>query len=185
MEDKISLLITRAANLGDLAGKNSAISERIGKALPSFLDGLEKRDLSTSYDSGGRLKCFWHPKLIEELADLSDENRLLSLIRECVVTRFLAANDGSDSGTPYFGPSELTPSATWEGEAIRLETILSDKDSPVAAQARSLLKYPNTCGTLLGRLAAQTGVGIEKGALSPATRIQRYKITLGSMCLRS
>jgi hypothetical protein len=128
---------------------------------------LEKRDLSTSYDSGGRLKCFWHPKLIEELADLSDENRLLSLIRDNVSKN-------------YFSDHPIS----WEGEAISLETKLTGDYSSTQTQARMLLKYPNTCGTLLARLASEKGTGVEKAGLSPGTRVQQYKINTSNAGMR-
>jgi len=177
MKDKISLLITRRVDLGSLAGNFPETSDRVDRALPAFLNRLEKRDLSKSYGREGRLHCFWHPGLIEKLNDLSDENRLLSLIRECVLQRYLLAQ-----GEPlHLGHNPPPPTGIWEGEAIRLETLLTDHHSPVVAQARTLLKYGNTCGTLLGRLADQNGIGVERGGLCRETRVQMYKINIDSM----
>jgi len=105
--------------------------------LPAFMATMEAYQVPEELkDSRFATKTYHHPDLLEKMGQLQPEFRLLSLI------------DGYHNLYDY-GSDE------WKGTALKLESLLSDKDWPLSHQARNLLTYQNTCGTLLGRLASQ------------------------------
>ena len=75
-----------------------------------------------------------HPVLMEAMGDLAPETHLLTLI-----DRVLFSGPMMDA---------------WEGNASELQSKLCETFT-VAREAQTLLKYPNACGTYLGRLAKQ------------------------------
>lgn len=161
MMDKIILTKTRPVNLQpSLVGCEDLIKAKIAKTLPAFLYELDKRDLSRSYDSRGRLKCFWHPSINEAIGLLSNEQRLLELIHQ-----------------HHDIISIIKEKGMWTGTAAMLETALTDSYSIVSHNARQLLSWTGACGNYLGKLSNDSTSGVRKAGLDKGTRIQQYSIT--------
>jgi hypothetical protein len=102
--------------------------------LPAFIDFLQtweipKQLVSQRYG----ITHFQHPEILEALATLAPETKLLGLIDD-----------------ELFG-SALP--AIWEGSASDLERKLKSEASQVSHEARQLFSFPAACGTYLGRLA--------------------------------
>lgn len=160
MEDKINLFKTRAAILpegGDLAW----ISTRLTEAMPSFLHDLDRRDTTQSYDDRKRLKCFWHPEVLEALGCLSPERQLLEIIHQC-----------------WSVTEDIRRQGKWVGSASELESKLTEFGASTSNAAKRLLSWPTACGTYLGRLADTQGSGVEKEGWSPS-KVRRYAISVG------
>ena len=111
--------------------------------LPAFMATMETYQVPDELKhSRFATKTYHHPDLLEKMGQLQPEYRLLSLI------------DGYQH-LFEFGTKE------WKGTALKLESLLSDKDWSLHHQARNLLTYQNTCGTLLGReLSSKTWTGL-------------------------
>jgi hypothetical protein len=160
MEDKITLLRSSMIDLPpELAGREEEIKREIAASLPGFLAELDCRDLSSSYNSRGRLKCFWNPEILEAIGMLSPEQQILELVHQLHVVKIAVGG--------------------WSGTAATLEGLLTDKDSHVAHAAKRLLSWGGACGTFLGRLADRPGSGVSRGGLDPRTKIQTYVIEGG------
>lgn len=159
MRDKIMLMKTKAAILPpDVAGRDERISQMVDADLPAFVSLLDEMDLTTFYDERGRLKCFWHPEIVEALGLLAPETQFKDLLYQVdVVQRVIAA------------------SGKWVGTAAGLQEILTSQGSGVQQAARSLLAWPTACGTFLGRLAGVAGSGVTKGP-KDSNKIQTYII---------
>jgi hypothetical protein len=155
MEDKIMLFKTSAAPCHD-RDKNIALVEA---ELPAFLHQIESRDLSEAYDDRQRLKCFWHPEVVEAVGLLSPERQLLELAHQLGVVHNAIASRGE-----------------WSGTAADLEALLTEQ-GPTQHQARRLLSWGGACGTFLGRLADSRNAGVYRGKKDPRTKIQTYRIT--------
>ncbi len=162
MRDKIILLASQPNALPvDLAGRREAISHAIDRALPGFLHDLEGLDFQNQYDPAtGRLRCFWNPEIVEQIAALSPELRLLELIRNSAeVTNRL--NCGEE----------------WVGTASELESILTHFNSETRHAATRLLSWDGACGTYLAKLADKhPESGVEIARRTSGTRIQQYRI---------
>jgi hypothetical protein len=162
MRDKIILLASQPNALPvDLAGRREAISHAIDRALPGFLHDLEGLDFQNQYDPAtGRLRCFWNPEIVEQIAALSPELRLLELIRNSAeVTNRL--NCGEE----------------WIGTASELESILTHFNSETRHAATRLLSWDGACGTYLAKLADKhPESGVEIARRTSGTRIQQYRI---------
>jgi len=105
--------------------------------LPAFMATMEAYQVPDELKHNRfATKTYHHPDLLEKMGQLQPEFRLLSLI------------DGYKSLYDY-------NSGEWTGTALKLEALLSDNEWSLHHQARNLLSYQNTCGTLLGRLASQ------------------------------
>ena len=118
---------------------NALVSE-----VPAFLATMEAYQIPHQLKhSRFATKTYHHPDLLEKVGQLQPEYRLMSLIDDC---QHLFG----------FGTKE------WQGTALKLESLLSDKDWSLGHQARNLLTYQNTCGTLLGRLASQNPERVAK-----------------------
>ena len=156
MEDKIMLLKTRPAECHDTPEENIAAIEA---ELPAFLHQLEERDLSNAYDGRRRLKCFWHPEVLERVGLLSPERQLLELVHQ------LAIVDGA-----------IASGGEWSGTAAELEAALTNYDSTTQHQARRLLSWSGACGAYLGRLADASSLGVYRGKLTAKTKIQTWRI---------
>lgn len=157
MDDKIMLLKTRAGEFYDTEEENDAAMQA---ELPAFLHQLEARDLSDSYDGRRRLKCFWHPEVVERVGLLSPERQLLELAHQLGVVHNAIAAGGE-----------------WSGTAADLEAALTDREATTQHQARRLLSWSHACGTYLGRLADARNAGVYRGKKDPKTKIQTYRIT--------
>jgi len=157
MEDKIMLLKTRPAECHDTPEENIAAIEA---ELPAFLHQIEARDLSGAYDGRRRLKCFWHPEVVEAVGLLSPERQLLELAHQLGVVHNAIASGGK-----------------WSGTAAELEAALTDREATTQHQARRLLSWGGACGAYLGRLADARNLGVYRGKLTAKTKIQTYRIT--------
>ena len=157
MQDKINLLKTKPASCLGSAEENIAA---INHALPAFLHKLEQLDMSDAYDERRRLKCFWHPEIIEALGLLSPERQLLELVHQLGVVSNAIATHGK-----------------WSGTAAGLEGMLTDRDATMKHAAQRLLSWAGACGTYLGRLADSRSAGVYRGRKDPRTKIQTYTIT--------
>ena len=159
MRDKIILLKTKPAALPEgIAGRNDLISIRIDADLPGFLHFIDHVNMVEAYDHRGRLKCFWHPEILEAIGLLSPETQLLELVQQVEAVRNAIAQTGK-----------------WVGTATALEGLLINRDSPVQHMASRLLHWPKACGTYLGRLADTGGTGVSRGP-KDASKIQTYII---------
>lgn len=157
MEDKIILLKTRPAQFHDTREGNSAAIDR---DLPDLMHCLESRDLSEAYDAKRkRLKCFWHPEIIEAVGLLSAERQLLELAHQHHAVQEAIKEKGM-----------------WCGTAAELEAALTDSYAVTQHQARRLLSWGGACGTYLGRLADAGDQGVHRHRLTTSTRIQQYRI---------
>jgi hypothetical protein len=160
MEDKINLLKTWSSPIPqglDFAG----IGERLTRSLPAFLYELDQRDISGAYDERKRLKCFWHPEVVEALGCLSPERQLLELIHQCWSVTEDIRNHGK-----------------WVGVASELEAKLTEFGASTANAAKRLFSWPAACGAYLGRLSDKEGTGVAKEGWSPS-KIRRYAISVG------
>ena len=116
--------------------ERQAFLDRIAKELPAFLHWL------TEWEIPEDIRCqrfgvryFHHPELLEEINDLSPEERFMGFI-----DLVLFDNGASMNGS-------------WTGKAIELQHELTDQDSPVQREAQKLLGWNCACGSYLGRLA--------------------------------
>lgn len=157
MHDKIMLLKTRAGEFHETEEENDAAMKA---ELPAFLHQLEARDLSDAYDGRRRLKCFWHPEVVERVGLLSPERQLLELAHQLGVVQVAIDNRGE-----------------WSGTAADLEALLTDREATTQHQARRLLSWGGACGAYLGRLADARNIGVYRGKLTTKTKIQTYRIT--------
>lgn len=159
MRDKIMLMKTKPASLPEgIAGRNDLISMRIDADLPGFLHFIDHVNMEEAYDHRGRLRCFWHPEILEAIGLLSPETRLLELVHQAEAVRNAIAQAGK-----------------WVGTATALEGLLVNLDSPVHHLASRLLPWPRACGTYLGKLADTQGTGVSRGP-KDAAKIQTYII---------
>lgn len=116
-------------NTDTLEGRNQ-FWEVITSELPAFIYRVLQYPIPAELQSERfGVTHFHHPQLIEALDELSDENKLLSLIDS---TLFAA-------GT------------VWEGTAEELKRVLCE--SAAGYEAKHLLAWNNATGTYLGRLA--------------------------------
>jgi len=159
MRDKIMLMKTKPSKLPeDIAGRQDKISRLLDEDLPGFLGFLDKLDLSGAYDRG-RLKCFWHPEIVEAIGELSPEKQLLELIHQ----------DGAVE-------TAIAKTGKWVGTASMLHGLLTERSVPTHHAATRLFSWPTACGTFLGRLADAKGTGVSRGPKNP-NKIQTYIIT--------
>lgn len=156
MDDKIMLLKTSPAPCHETPEENIAAIEA---ELPAFLHQLEARDLSQAYDERRRLKCFWHPEIVEAVGLLSPERQLLDLAHQLPAVHNTVITGGE-----------------WCGTAAELEAALTDREATTQHQARRLLSWGGACGTYLGRLADAGNLGVHRGRLTARTKIQTYRI---------
>ena len=161
MRDKIILLSSRPNALpAEMVGRREAISRAIDRALPAFLYELENMDFRQHYDlQTGRLTCYWNPEIVEGIAALSPELRLLELIWECPNTQNAVVLDGE-----------------WVGTASQIESYLTRSDAETRHAAARLLSWDGACGTFLSRLANNPESGVEKAGLTSGSRIQQYRL---------
>jgi hypothetical protein len=156
MHDKIMLLKTRAGEFYETEEENDAAMKA---ELPAFLHQLEARDLSNAYDGRRRLKCFWHPEVLERVGLLSSERQLFELAHQLAIVHNAIASGGE-----------------WSGIAAELEAALTNFDSTTQHQARRLLSWGGACGAYLGRLADAGNLGVYRDGLTAKTKIQIWRI---------
>ena len=157
MCDKIILLKTgRGEFPSDSTDHMGSIRRAIAEALPGFLYDLDRRDMQKAYDDRGRLKCFWHPEIIQAIDLLSPEYQLLQLIHQV---------------------EDVMKLVTWRGTAAKLSELLTDRDGSTWHAAGKLLSWPTACGTYLSRLAQKEGTGVTLGPLD-RNKIQNYNISI-------
>lgn len=74
MLDKICLIKTNPGEIPeDIRGQEELIGAAVDAALPAFLSVLDARDLSGAYAQSGRLRCFWHPEIVQAVLDINGE----------------------------------------------------------------------------------------------------------------
>ena len=160
MRDKIQLMKTRQALLPEvIAGRPEAIISCVESSLPGFLYDLDRHDMTDAYDNRGRLRCFWHPEIVEAIGLLSSEQQLLELVFQ-------------DPDVM----ADIVQRGRWTGTAAALEGLLTDRNARTQNTAKRLFSWPGACGTFLGRLAGTPGSGVSRGALDGRTRIRTYAI---------
>ena len=153
MADKISLISCRRADVEGMTREE--IGEAITAEMPAFLHSLERYELPEHLrDRRTGAGAYQHPDVLAIVADISNERRLLELIRQC------------------WG---ITEGGTWTGTADELQGLLA-KDPTTVTSARSLLSWDKACGTYLSRLAEDGRCGIAKGGHKSG--IQTYTITV-------
>lgn len=160
MRDKIHLMKTAPVFLpSEIIGNKDLIGERISRSLPGFLHMLEQRDLSKALDARGRLKCFWHQEIVEAIGLLSPEQQLFELIHQLYEIKNL-----------------LQQRKTWIGTAAMLESMLTEKYSPVSHSASKVLTWRAACGSYLSKLATDPNSGISLNGKDKITKVQLYSI---------
>ncbi len=108
------------------------------RELPAFLHWLALWQIPEQLVSPRfGIKEFQHPRILEELNELSPEARLLSLIDTSLFSMM----------------PDIIPFRPWIGNAEQLTADLSGDTSPCKLEARRLLSFNNACGIYLGRLA--------------------------------
>ncbi len=112
--------------------------ERLWKTLtgelPAFLDFLEHWEIPDRLRADRMGVCtHHHPRLLAKMRELQPEQRLLSLVDDCI---FRSAHNED-----------------WDGPAIALERRLKRESYDLHHEAQQLLRGPNSCGMYLGRLA--------------------------------
>ncbi len=113
-------------------GERVAFQEKIKSELPSYLNYLLKLAVPSELRASRYgILAYQNPDIIKAMNDIAPECRLLELI-----------DQHFDQGRK-----------PWVGQAIALETELLNQDSNVREQTRSLLRYFNSCGAYLSRLA--------------------------------
>lgn len=149
MRDKILLLKTKPAVLPEaLGGREDVIGAAVDEALPGFLFGLDSRDLSGAHDVRGRLRCFWHPEIVEAIGALSPEQQLRELVYQLREVQDKIAEEGR-----------------WVGTAANLQGLLTGPGSMHYHVARNLLSWPAACGVYMARLASAPDSGVTQAAL--------------------
>lgn len=130
LEDKLILLRCRNA-----VGDGRELKPKLDHEVPAMRRWLAEFALPKKLGSERYgVRAFQSPQLVEILASVSHEERLLALIDAVVFT-------GKNA------PEE------WQGTAEELESELLN--SPHRQSADKLFYYPAACGSFLGRLAAR------------------------------
>jgi Family of unknown function (DUF5906) len=112
-------------------GERVAFQEKIKSELPSYLNYLLKLAVPSELRASRYgILAYQNPDIMKAMNDIAPECRLLELI-----------DQHFDGKKP------------WVGRAIALETELLSEDSNVREQTRNLLRYFNSCGAYLSRLA--------------------------------
>ncbi len=115
-----------------------AIRQKIEEEVPLIRAWLLKnfKKLPPEYrDSRFIVRAWHHPELMAELSSLSPEVRLLGLIDQICFSE----RDEKIMGAPVTGKS------------MEIESRL--RDSKFAFEVEKILRFPNACGTYLGRLS--------------------------------
>lgn len=126
--------------------------------IPAFLHAITGDSIEESYrEARCGVKAFQNPELVAALGSIAPETLLLALIDEHVAVL---------PGTIAF---------PWTVTAQDLRRALTDGDAPRNREAHAMLdKYPSTCGSLLGKLAARTPERVRKGKMMHG--VQRWDI---------
>jgi hypothetical protein len=142
--DKLSLFKCSRATLGGLDDRNQ-IATKIAQELPAFLHYLETTDHPPEIKEARQGVLPWHhPAALELLGEISPEERLRELIRECVATQ-----------------GEIVKNGFWRGTATELEHLL--RDDPVTCHAaKAVLSWSSACGVYLQRLRNSKKIGVTK-----------------------
>ena len=112
-------------------GERVAFQEKIKSELPSYLNYLLKLAVASELRASRYgILAYQNFDIMKAMNDIAPECRLLELI-----------DQHFDGKKP------------WVGRAIALETELLSEDSNVREQTRNLLRYFNSCGAYLSRLA--------------------------------
>lgn len=129
--DKVMLLRCSKANVG---GDRLRTWARITKELPAFVRYLNRSRINPDLEcSRFGVRAYHNPQLVEQLQEISPEERLLNLVDEVI-----------------FG-SKGRKDDEWQGSADELEKRL--RGSEFAFAVDKLLGFHNACGTYLRRLA--------------------------------
>jgi hypothetical protein len=149
IEDKLILLKAHKkpmpARTGTIPERNAFWGSLVAE-LPAFVDFLLKWEIPIELRSERfGITHFHHPELLRAIDDLAPENRLLTLI-----------------DTELFKEGNARH---WEGSAMELEKLLTDRDASTSYTARQLFSFNTACGVYLGRLAkkAPTRVSERRG----------------------
>ncbi len=120
------------------------------KELPAFLAYLESWKIPAKLvaDRFG-LKSYHNPELLVKMRELQPEQRLLSLIDDCLF--------------------RYHKKHSFEGSSVAVERILTDNQYSLCHEARNLLRSQNSCGTYLGRLTKCADARVEARTLHGQT----------------
>ena len=141
--DKVILFKCQHA---DLSSNRKAQLNKFLKQLPAFAHELLKWQIPVKLrDNRYGVKAWHHPELLNVLADISPENRLLSLIEEVLFPEGLLLQG---KGLP-----PLKEHSDFRGTAEELERKL--RNSPFAFAVEKLLYFSSACGVYLARLASK------------------------------
>jgi hypothetical protein len=127
------------------AGEQKAFWDALVKELPAFVDFLLKFEIPTELRSPRYgITHFQHPDVVAALEEIEPHSQLLNLINVTL-------------GKNFAGP--------WHGTAAELAAKLTARTSPVAREAKMLLRHPSACGSLLGVLSRHHPERVQKGAI--------------------
>lgn len=161
IEDKIILLKAFRQPMPmptDTPEQKAAFRRQLVAEVPAFLDFLTHWEIPVHLKNNRfGIATYHHPDLLEKVAELAPEQRLLALIDQC--------------------PTLFPIGGEWRGTALKLEQELTDNVWPLHHQGRTLLQHQNTCGTLLGRLASQQPGRVSTDRVSNGHKV--WKITRG------
>ncbi|MCX6924532.1 MAG: hypothetical protein NT154_15150 [Verrucomicrobia bacterium] len=102
---------------------------------------------------------YHHPEVLEALREISQEERLLSIIDAVIFA-------------PGHPVGEVVEPEPWVGAAVKLEHELLESD--FKREVDKILCFPNACGTLLGRLKKQRP---ERIAYLRSATVRNWRIT--------
>lgn len=119
--------------------------------LPAFIAFLEGWEIPAELTASRvGIKTYHHPELMAKMRELQPEQRLMSLIDDCLF--------------------RFHKKYSWAGPAIALERVLTDDDYSMHYEARQLLRGANSCGTFLGRLLKYPDSRVSQRVLSGQTQ---------------
>jgi hypothetical protein len=109
-----------------------AFRDTLTREMPYFVHHLlNLRTPPAWHDDRYGVKTWHHPGLVKALDELAPERHLWELVQR------------------WMADADLT---RWSGQASALRSLLMESDA-TRSDARDLLKWPNACGSYLGRLA--------------------------------
>ena len=110
-----------------------AVWEAFKEEFPAFLHFLQTWEIPAEMKAERfGIKTYHNPELMLKMRELQPEQRLLSLIDDCLF-RYHKKHD-------------------FEGPSISIERMLTEDGYSLCHEARNLLRAQNSCGTYLGRL---------------------------------
>ena len=131
----------------DTGEKQRVMWETFQRELPAFLAFLQTWEIPDEFkaDCFG-IATYHNPELLLKMRELQPEQRLLSLIDDCLFRHH--------------------KKHSFEGPSISVERMLTEDEYSLCYEARNLLRAQNSCGTYLGRLTKYPNARITQRMLN-------------------